>query len=122
MQFRRGDTFKFKFQRLDSNKEVITQDSVPADIYFTVKYNTYHDNYCFQKKLIRNSVEEQGIIFGEDNYYHVTINPNDTNGLQFGNYNYDIEIVTNNYKKTIAVGTLTLLEEVTFASNETNGG
>jgi hypothetical protein len=63
------------------------------------------------------------IIFDNtDNYYHVTINPNDTNELQFGTYKYDIEIVTNNYKKTIAVGTLTLLEEVTFASNETNGG
>lgn len=124
MQFRRGDTFRFKFQRLDIEKQVLTQTNSPAQIYFTVKYNTHQTNVCFQKTLIEDSEASNNTITFDstDNYYHIIIEPEDTNNLPFGNYIYDIEVITDNYKKTVSVGILTLLEEVTFASNEMNGG
>lgn len=109
MQMRRGDTKKFKFQRKDKNKNIIM--SMPDKMYITFKYGDE------QKALFQKTLDD--IIFNETTgYYHVTINPEDTNALPFGTLKYDIEIIVAGNVKTIYVDKLELLEEVTFASNE----
>lgn len=112
MQMTRGDTFEFRFQRQTTDKQVIT--TKPDKMFFTVKNNTFLTDFLFQKSL-----EAGTITYDEDTYYYnVTIEPQDTNELSYGDYYYDIEIIDNGKVKTIAKGTLTIEEEVTFAANE----
>ena len=107
----RGDTKKLKFQRKSTNSEVITEK--PDKMFFTVKTGYYSKDYLFQKRL------DTDIIYNEeDNYYYFTINSSDTDKLDYGDYVFDIEIIKNDIKKTIARGTLTVEKEVTFAENE----
>lgn len=109
ISFFRGDTYSFKFQR-KRNGQVI--EDLPKQIYFSVKDNYYTKKLIFQKKL------NEGIVKQDDNYYVCTINPDDTDGLDYVEYNYDIEVVTDTYKKTIASGLLNLKKETTFVENE----
>lgn len=112
MEMTRGDTFEFRFQRQTTDKQIIT--TKPDKMFFTVKNNTY-----LQKALIQKKLEDNTITFDEKtNYYHVTINPEDTNDLSYGDYSYDIEIIDKGKVKTIAKGILRITDEVTFASNE----
>lgn len=112
MNMTRGDTYEFKFQRKNQNKEVITEK--PDKMYFTVKENYYLKDFLFQKRL-----EDNSITYDEEtNYYMLTINPEDTNNLSYKDYVYDIEIIDGDKVKTIAKGTLKITEEVTFAKNE----
>ena len=111
MELIRGDTLKLKFQRKNKNGEVIK--TKPDKLYFTVKSSYYAKDYLFQKSL------ENGISFREEDYfYRFTINPEDTDKLDYGNYVFDIETITTDTVKTIAKGTLEIKEEVTFAENE----
>ncbi len=108
----RGDTLDLKFQRKLSNNEVITE--VPDKMYFTVKSSYYDEDYLFQKRL-----EDGSITFNsKDNYYYFTIEPEDTNDLNYSTYVYDIEIIKDGIVKTILKGKLKIKEEVTFALNE----
>ena len=102
----RGDTQSFELE-ITENNESVTVDS----IYFTVKNDTHTDEVLFQKKL------NDGITLTND-VYNITIDPSDTDSLDYGRYAYDIEIIKNSIKKTIAVGILEISEEVTFTSNE----
>ena len=78
----------------------------------TVTGQTQDISQAIQKTL------ENGIIKDEENYYHVEILPEDTNDLKYKEYVYDLEVITDTYKKTIASGTLLLKEETTFVVNE----
>lgn len=102
----RGDTQSFELE-ITENNESVTVDS----IYFTVKNDAHTDEVLFQKKL------NDGITL-TDNIYNITIDPSDTDSLGYGRYAYDIEIIKNSIKKTIAVGVLDIKEEVTFVINE----
>lgn len=102
----RGDTQSFELE-ITENNESVTVDS----IYFTVKNDTHTDEVLFQKKL------NDGITL-TNNVYNITIDPSDTDSLDYGRYAYDIEIIKNSIKKTIAVGVLDIKEEVTFVINE----
>lgn len=108
MELVRGDTAKFKFRRYNADGNVI--GTIADEIYFTVKVNSYTQECVLQKKL-------EDMTFDEDYYYHITINPEDTDELDYGTYRYDIEVVQDG-NKTTTVGELILKEEVTFASNE----
>ena len=109
MEMIRGDEFKFKFKRQTENGETITER--PKQMYITFKYND-ENQALFQKKL------DEGITF-DGEYYHVTINPEDTNNLPFGKLIYDIEIIKENDKpKTLKVDELEIKKEVTYACNE----
>ena len=108
MEFIRGDTAKYRFQRFDAEGNVI---QTPADaIYFTVKVNGYTDEVLLQKKL-------EDMEFDENYYYHITILPEDTDNLDYGTYRYDIEVIQDGVKTT-TVGELIIDEEITFASDE----
>lgn len=112
MNMTRGDTYEFKFQRRNQNQEVITQK--PDKMYFTVKENDETEDFILQKRLDDNTISYDE----ETHYYHITIEPKDTSGWQYGTYYYDIEIITNNKTKTIKKGTLSITSEITFESNE----
>ena len=108
----RGDTKSFKFQRRTINNEVITEK--PDKMFFTVKTGYYSKDYLFQKRLDTDITYKE-----DDNYYYFTINPEDTNELDYDdNYVFDIEIIKGDTVKTIAKGKFAVQEEVTFAENE----
>ena len=108
----RGDTASFHFHREDANGAVIM---TPADsIFFTVKEKgkEYETAYALQKSGEDFSMDEAG-------EYHFTLAPEDTNDLDFRKlYTYDIEVITNDVKTTIASGMFVLKTEVTHVANE----
>lgn len=108
MEFIRGDTAKYKFQRHDADGNVITTKA--DNIYFTVKVNGYSDEILLQKTI-------DDMEFDENYFYHFVIEPSDTDDLKYGTYRYDIEIIQDNVKTT-TVGELILDEEITFTSDE----
>lgn len=113
MEFYRGDTHNFKFQR-KSNGKVIEKLDEDVKIYFTVK-NGYYDNAL---KIIQKTLEN-GITFDSEDYsYHCIINPEDTDELNYQDYYYDIEVVTSTYKQTIASGILRFKKEITLPKDE----
>lgn len=116
MNIIRGDTKHLKFKRVDKNtKEIIKE--VPEKMYFTVKYGYNMDDFLIQKTL------KNGITYNEDDgYFYMTIESYETDNLPYtenGNQLvFDIEIINNGDKTTIARGNINIEHEVTFASNE----
>ena len=105
----RGDTVKLKIRRHDANGDPIL---VPAQkLFMTVKTQYSAKNVILQKTI-------DDMFFTPDGFYHITINPEDTDGLPYGEYVYDIEIVIDDYKKTVCKGTLILDTEATHAGDE----
>ena len=105
----RGDTTSLKFQRKDNDGNVIMLQADKA--YFTVKKSTAQSNYLIQKTLDDMVLDEEGV-------YHFTINPEDTDDLDYGTYVYDLEIIQNEVVTTISRGEFIIESEVTFAENE----
>lgn len=106
----RGDSRAFRFQRLDFEGEPITE--VPDTLYFTVKRNFNTKDYLFQKKLDDFTYDE------ENKVWKFIIEPTDTEDLPYGLYVYDIQVVQNDFKTTIAKGDFRLTDEATFIGNE----
>lgn len=105
----RGDLRKIKFQITTASGEPFL---TPDEVFFTVKDSTTSKKVCFQKKLSDGS-----ITLGEDNYYHFIIQPEDTDGLKYQDYKFDIEVLGTELKQT-QIGTLTITDEVTFHTDE----
>lgn len=114
-EFPRGDTYPLrKFRITDKNKNVIKLTDA-EQLYFSVKTDANSNKVLFQKR------KNKGIELGEDGYYHITIEPADTNSLDYGTYVYDIQLKSTNPKvivKTLFNGTITLTEEVTWEVDE----
>lgn len=107
--FIRGDTKqlkKFKLKTLDGAELKLTDSD---QIYFTMKNAS--DIAVLKKKI------DQGITLGDDGFYHITIEANETSNLDIGSYNYDIEVdlfVSNKtYVSTIIQGEITLEKDIT---------
>lgn len=118
----RGDTHKFKWRIETTDKDTGEKTwwvPTAADkVYFTCKKD-YSSPVAFQK------VFPDTISFDEeDGYFRTTIEPVDTNKLDFGQYLYDIEIVVNaltnekNIVKTVAIGNIVIEKEVTWRKDE----
>lgn len=106
----RGDTARFKFQRLDNSGNVITTEA--DEVYFSVKRSAKEVTLQLQKTI-------DDMTFDEDGTYHFTIEPADTNNLDFTKkYFYDLEVIDNGVKTTISYGQFNLQPEVTWAANE----
>ena len=105
----RGDIRKVKFDVKDNTG---AERNDFTEIYLTVKNNSVQEEALFQKKL------SDGSIVYSEGYYHTQIECEDTDGLSYGNYKFDIELLGENLKETF-VGILSLTEEVTFIGNET---
>lgn len=107
----RGDTLNLKFQRKTENQEVIFENV--DEMFMTFKKNRETKKSLIQKRL------NHGITYdSETGYYHVVINPEDTDNLSYGKYYFDVEITKNNIVKTILLGTLQINKEVTFTCNK----
>lgn len=112
-KFTRGDTQLLKkFRLTDKNGNILNLTELDQ-LYFTLKKDAYSEGFIFQKK------KNGGIILKEDGYYHITIESDDTNDLDYGNYDYDIELKSTLYGvKTLIKGTITLTEEITWKGDE----
>ena len=109
IEFARGDTYQKGFC-LQQNGEIVTTSF--DEIYFTVKQNYEEQDYLFQKKMTAGGIADDG-----NGHYTLYVEPSDTNGLSFGEYDFDFEFVAEGYKKTFA-GVLKLTKEVTHQANE----
>lgn len=105
----RGDTGNFTFQCLDTQGAVIT--AIADAIYFTVK-----TSWDTAPAVIRKTIDD--MTFDDDGTYHFTIEPEDTEGLRYGLYVYDIEVTRDGVVTTIAKGKLAITEESTWAINK----
>lgn len=95
------------------NSDGTAYQDTPDEIYFTVKkYHTDHE-FLFQKRLSTGRIANV-----DTGKYQFTIQPEDTNGLAFGDYDFDIEIVKAPSLKKTFYGKLYLDKEVTHANNE----
>lgn len=83
-----------------------------TEIYATFKKSFRHPNFLFQKRLSDGTIEALG-----EGSYQFTIEPEDTDGLTYGTYPFDIEVLGDGIKQTFT-GTLTLTNEATHAGNE----
>jgi hypothetical protein len=109
IQIIRGDTAKYKFQRINSEGVIKTE---PRALYFTVKETANKERVVFQKTMEDMTIDEDGT-------WHFTIDPDDTNGKQYGDYVFDIEVIAMNMDKTtVAYGGFKIKPEVTWVQNE----
>ena len=115
----RGDlelrTFQIRSPDLNdpTGKSTIPYTDPLDEIYFTVKKSHTDKEYKFQKRLTT-----MGILSLGNGEYQITIDPEDTDGLLFGTYEFDIELVREGDLKRTYCGELNLTREVTHRSNE----
>ncbi len=107
----RGDIKKVAFQVANPDKSISEVEF--DEIYFTVKKDCNAREPLFQKRLSTG-----GIIKTDTGTYQITIRPEDTNRLQYGEYRFDIELCYADEIKQTTVGRFALMDEVTFAENE----
>lgn len=110
IEIARGDSYEkgFVFQRGTSP---VTE--VFDDVYFTVKKYYTDEDFVFQKRQSTGGITRDNT----PGHYTLFIDPEDTNGLPFGDYDADFEFRKGNYKKTF-YGKLKLAKEVTHQNNE----
>lgn len=94
MNFVRGDTLPFKFSLTHSDGTVIEKSEISTLILTCRKFNKSEYPILFEKDI-------SDFTF-EDDYYHCVFNPEDTQELDYGTYNFDIEItLKSGYRKTL---------------------
>ena len=107
----RGDIRLVRFQVTDTDGSASQTDF--TEIFFTVKKAASVKRFLFQKTLSGGEIIK--IDVGD---YQFRIEPEDTDGLNFGRYDCDIELVYEDQIKQTECGTLEITKEVTHASNE----
>lgn len=111
MEFPRGDTCPIEFTLTDKSGNVlIPQEN--DEIYFTMKKNYNTKDTILQKRFSYGDIE----IY--DDKINFVLSHADTANLKYGNYYYDIQLVSGDYVKTLVLGTLTLTNEATWIENE----
>lgn len=105
----RGDTRKYRFQRVNADGSVI--EDTPDKLFFTVKKNFETEGFIFQKTLADFRIDDEFV-------YHFIIQPEDTESLKYGDYVYDIEVITDGVVTTLAKGKFILEAEATWAVNQ----
>ena len=105
----RGDSKAYKFQRKDREGNILTD--TPTTLFFTVKTSFKTQEYVLQKNL-------ENMYITQDGYWHFVLNPEDTEDLPYGKYCWDIQVVQDGFKTTIARGYLVLTDESTWEVNE----
>lgn len=111
IEFPRGDTPPLKFNLLDENKQLIELKE-QDELYFTVKKSYGTSEVVFQKRYSTGDIQKA------NDGYKVFIQHIDTANLNYGTYVFDISIKSGDYVATLAIGTITLTNEVTHISNE----
>ena len=109
-EFKRGDTFQFKKFKIISQNGDFIKLSDKDKIYLTIK-KTENGIALIKKNT------DKGIVLGDDGYYHITLESEDTKKLKAGTYVYDLELTLKTIErtivKTIIEGTIELLQDVT---------
>lgn len=109
----RGDSIPLKFAIKTADGQIVQINDIET-LYLTCKKNT--DNVA--PILFQKTLEDMTL---SDDYYHVVIEPEDTEKLNYGEYFFDIEVtLKNGYRKT-SFHTLNLTDEVTLHRSEMNG-
>ena len=109
----RGDLRGVNFNVYDASG---TEVSKPfTQVSFTVKVTPYSRRITFQKKLTDGTIKRNG------NTYSLTIQPEDTDYLEYGTYYYDIELIRGDVLHQTFVGKLVLTEEITFTDDTEKG-
>lgn len=111
IEFTRGDTQILKFKLKNSLGQAVELTN-SDNLYFTVKKNARSTTKLIQKKYPTD-------ITYSDGYFSFYISSSDTGNLDYGTYEYDIELKSGDYVKTLGSGTITLTEEITFGGDET---
>ena len=110
----RGDTGKYKINLVNqNNSQIILGDG--DQLYFTMKESYENKDFVIQKYI------GNGITLGDDNKYHLLLNSEDTDGLDFKNYVYDVAVVIGSevkQKTTVKRGNFKIDYEVTHVGNE----
>ena len=107
IEITRGDTKSFKFQRKNTDGEVIKAKA--DEVTFSVKENYYTKVAPITKKLSRGEIQ-----FDDEAFYHFKIEHDDTKDMPYGSYVFDIEVKYNDEVKTPLIDTIKITEEVTF--------
>ena len=110
-EFPRGDTCPVSFSLTDANGEPLVPTET-TEIYFTMKKNYNTANVILQKRL------STGAITVTDGVCSFTLTHQDTALMNYGKYNYDIQLKEGLYVKTLVIGEITLTNEATHLSNE----
>lgn len=108
IEFTRGDTCPLKFSLVDNEGNILTLTS-SDELFFTVKNNFNTTTNKLQKKYSTGDIVQE-----EDGSYKLIIEAEDTANWSYGSYVWDLELVSGDYTKTVAIGNLTLTNEVTF--------
>ena len=111
IEFVRGDTCPVTFPLYDGEKNPV-EDFDDTDMIMSVKNNFNEDNFIFQKRYSSGTISKDG------NNFSFVFLPVDTESLDYGNYVFDVCVISQDFKQTIIRGTIKLTNEVTFASNE----
>ena len=111
IEFVRGDSYERGFIIRDKGTGS-TVETTWDDVYFTVKKKYLDRDFKFQKRL-----SDGGIVYDGDGHFTLSILPEDTNDLSFGDYDCDIELKKGTYTRTF-YGHLHLTPEVTHQNNE----
>lgn len=106
----RGDLRNVVF--VVENVDGTTSDIEFTEIYMTVKRSFEDRWFIFQKKLSDNTITH------DSDGYHFTIEPDDTNDLDFGSYVFDLEFIADDTLKQTVTGTLLVTAEATTVWNE----
>lgn len=110
LEFTRGDTQVLKFQLKDKLENVISL-GLDDIIYFTVKKNQNSSKVLIQKRY------PDDIVY-QDGYFIFILKTEDTSDLAYGTYQYDIELKSGDYVKTLGFGSITLTDEITHRRDE----
>lgn len=110
LEFTRGDTQFVRFALKDGEENVI-EPSAEDSLYFTVKQNANSSKVLIQKKYPDS-------ISYTDGYFCFCLDSEDTSILPYGTFQYDIELMSGDYVKTLGFGTITLTEEITHRGDE----
>lgn len=105
----RGDTTPMKKVKLMLDSKLIDESNF--NLYLTVKKT--RDSDAVIQKSIGN-----GITLEDDDYYHMALENEDTCNLEYGDYVYDIQFKSGEYRKTLITGTITLNDEITTNKEE----
>ncbi|MCL1789855.1 MAG: hypothetical protein FWG40_00600 [Peptococcaceae bacterium] len=110
IEMHRGDTCEVTFRV--TNKGSGSPAEPFDEIFFTVKESPRSKDVFVQKRLSNGEISFDG------NAYRLMLMPDETDGLDFGRYAFDIELVRGQFLKRTYLGVLMLGEEVTHARDE----
>lgn len=109
----RGDSLAFKTRVIFRNGSIADKKDIES-FFVTFKKGTNNISPIIFQKTIDD------INFDDDGYLHCLFNPEDTENLDYGIYYFDIEVTSNNIRKTKLIQVI-LTPETTIHGGDKNG-